>query len=78
MGVNTWGMTMFEAAEAAVDAVTAFVKLLEIPSVAELGVKEEEIPMLVDMAYNDPQTIGNPRDLTKKSYEQIYRSCFGK
>ena len=60
MGVNTWGMTMFEAAEAAVDAVTAFVKLLEIPSVAELGVKEEEIPMLVDMAYNDPQTIGNP------------------
>ena len=76
MGVNTWGMTMFEAAEAAVDAVTAFVKLLEIPSVAELGVKEEDIPMLVDMAYNDPQTIGNPRDLTKKSYEQIYRSCF--
>ena len=32
--------------------------------------------MLVDMAYNDPQTFGNPRDLTKKSYEQIYRSCF--
>jgi choline dehydrogenase len=28
------------------------------------------------MAYSDPQTIGNPRDLTKKSYEQIYRSCF--
>ena len=28
------------------------------------------------MAYNDPQTIGNPRDLTRKSYEQIYRSCF--
>ena len=43
-----------------------------------MGVKEEEIPMLVDMAYNDPQTIGNPRDLTQKSYEQIYRSCFGK
>ena len=42
MAVNTWGMTIFEAAEAAVDAVTAFVKLLEIPSVAELGVKEED------------------------------------
>ena len=51
---------------------------LEIPSVAELGVKEAVIPMLVDMPYNDPQTIGNPRDLTKRSYEQIYRSCFGK
>ena len=50
----------------------------EIPSVAEQVVKEADIPMLVDMAYNDPQTIGNLRDLTKKSYEQIYRSCFGK
>ena len=48
----------------------------EIPSVAEQVVKEADIPMLVDMAYNDPQTIGNPRDLTKKSYEQIYRNCF--
>jgi len=76
MGVNTWGMTVFEAAEAAVDAVTVFVKTLEIPSLAELGVKEADIPMLVDFAYNDPQTIGNPRDLTRNSYEQIYRSCF--
>jgi choline dehydrogenase len=78
MGVNTWGMTIFEAAEAAVDAVTTFVKTLEIPSLSELGVKEADIPMLVDFAYNDPQTIGNPRDLTRKSYEQIYRSCFPK
>jgi choline dehydrogenase len=78
MGVNTWGMTVFEAAEAAVDAVTAFVNLLEIPSLAELGVKEADIPMLVDLAYNDPQTIGNPRDLTRNSYDQIYRSCFPK
>jgi choline dehydrogenase len=76
MGVNTWGMTVFEAAEAAVDAVTEFVNTLEIPSLAELGVKEADIPMLVDLAYNDPQTIGNPRDLTRNSYDQIYRSCF--
>lgn len=48
----------------------------EIPSVAEQVVKEADIPMLVDMAYNDPQTIGNPRDLTKKSCKQIYRNCF--
>ncbi len=76
MGVNTWGMTMFEAAEAAVDAVRDFVKLLEIPTVTELGVKQEDMQMLVDMAYADPQTIGNPRDLTRKSYEQIYAMCF--
>jgi choline dehydrogenase len=78
MGVNTWGMTVFEAAEAAVDAVTQFVDTLEIPSISELGVKEDDIQMLVDLAYADPQTIGNPRDLTRQSYEQIYRSCFAK
>ena len=76
MGVNTWGMTQLEAAESAVDAVRDFVKLLEIPTVTELGVKTEDMQMLVDMAYNDPQTIGNPRDLTRKSYEQIYGMCF--
>lgn len=77
MGVNTWGMTTLEAAEAAVDAVTDFVKLLEIPTVPELGVKEEDLQTLIDLAYNDPQTIGNPRDLTRQSYEKIYYSCFG-
>jgi alcohol dehydrogenase class IV len=76
--VNTWGMTMYEAAEAAVDAVTQFVKTLEIPSLAELGVKEADLPTLIDLAYADPQTFGNPRDLTRSSYEQIYRSCFPK
>ena len=35
-------------------------------------------PLGVELAYADPQTIGNPRDLTKDSYEQIYRSCFVK
>jgi choline dehydrogenase len=76
MGVNTHGMTTLEAARAAVEAVKKFVNLLEIPSVPALGVKKEDMQMLVDMAYADPQTIGNPRDLTRKSYEQIYASCF--
>jgi choline dehydrogenase len=76
MGVNTHGMSTLEAAWAAVEAVKKFVNLLEIPSVPALGVKPEDMQMLVDMAYADPQTIGNPRDLTRKSYEQIYASCF--
>ena len=76
MGVNTHGMSTLDAAWAAVEAVKKFVDLLEIPTVPQLGVKKEEMQMLVDMAYADPQTFGNPRDLTRKSYEQIYESCF--
>ena len=76
MGENTWGLTVWEAAELAVESVTRLVETLEIPSLPEMGIPEEDIPMLVELAYNDPQTIGNPRDLTKESYEKIYRSCF--
>jgi hypothetical protein len=32
--------------------------------------------MLADIAYKDPQTIGNPRDLSLKSYVQIYQRTF--
>ena len=76
MGENTWGLTVWEAAELAVESVTRLVHTLDIPTLSEMGIPEADIPMLVDLAYADPQTIGNPRDLTKKSYEQIYRSCF--
>ncbi len=76
MGEDTFGLTMWEAAEAAVEAVSRLVKTLEIPTLPEMGVPESDIPMLADLAFKDPQTIGNPRDLTLKSYEQIYRSCF--
>ncbi|MEJ2557586.1 MAG: iron-containing alcohol dehydrogenase [Anaerolineae bacterium] len=76
MGENTWGLTVWEAAELAVESVTRLVETLEIPSLPEMGIPEEDIPMLVELAYADPQTIGNPRDLTRESYEQIYRSCF--
>ena len=76
MGEDTWGLTVWEAAELAVESVTRLVETLEIPSLPEMGIPEEDIPMLVELAYNDPQTIGNPRDLTKESYENIYQSCF--
>ncbi len=76
MGENTWGKSVWQAAEMAVEAVDRLVKTLQIPTLPEMGIPESDVPKLVDLAFADPQTIGNPRDLTKKSYEQIYRSCF--
>jgi choline dehydrogenase len=49
---------------------------VEIPTLQELGFSEEEIPMLAEIAYKDPQTIGNPRDLSLQSYVQIYKRTF--
>jgi choline dehydrogenase len=44
----------------------------------ELGFSEEEIPMLARIAYEDPQTIGNPREVDATGYEEIYRKSFAR
>ena len=76
MGENIWGLTMWEAAELAVDAVAQLAADLDIPTLPEMGIPEQDVPMLADLAFKDPQTIGNPRDINLAGYEEIYRSCF--
>jgi choline dehydrogenase len=49
-----------------------------IPTMEELGFSEDEIPMLARIAYEDPQTIGNPREVDVAGYEAIYRNAFGR
>ena len=49
-----------------------------IPTMEELGFSADEIPMLAKIAYEDPQTIGNPREVDVAGYEAIYRNAFGR
>ena len=65
-----------QAAEKAVEAVHKLTEDVEIPTLQELGFQEAEIPMLADIAFKDPQTIGNPRDLSLHSYVKIYQRTF--
>jgi choline dehydrogenase len=76
LGIDTFGMTVWEAAQAAGEYMAQLSHDIGIPTLAELGIPEEDIPMLAELAYNDPQTIGNPRDIDQAGYEMIYRSCF--
>jgi choline dehydrogenase len=76
LGEDVRGLSVWEAAEKSVTAVMRLTRDVEIPSLQEMGFKEEEIPMLAQIAYNDPQTIGNPRDLSLKSYIQIWTRAF--
>lgn len=76
MGEDTRGLSVWEAAELAVDAVAQLTFDVGIPTLSDMGVPEKDIPMLAELAYNDPQTIGNPRDIDLRGYEGIYRSCF--
>ena len=76
LGEDTRGLSVWQAAEKAVAAVQRLVEDVEIPTLQQLGFSEAEIPMLAEIAFNDPQTIGNPRDLTLQSYVQMYQRTF--
>ncbi len=76
LGEDTRGLSVWQAAEKAPEAVMRLTEDVEIPSLQELGFAESEIPMLAEIAFKDPQTIGNPRDLSYQSYVKIYQRTF--
>ncbi len=76
LGEDTRGLSVWQAAEKAVEAVYRLTHDLRIPSLQQLGFSEEETPLLAELAFNDPQTIGNPRDIDLDGYTLLYRRAF--
>jgi choline dehydrogenase len=76
MGKETRNLHATDAAERAVDEVYQLTEDLNIPTLHQLGFTEDEIPMLAKIAHEDPQTIGNPRDVDQAGYEEIYARAF--
>jgi choline dehydrogenase len=75
-GLDTRGVSTWRAAEMAVEYVHQLTKDVDIMGMRELGFSEEEIPMLADKAFADPQTVGNPRDVDTAAYRRIYKQAF--
>jgi choline dehydrogenase len=75
-GLDTRNVSIWRAAEMAVEYVHQLTVDVEIPGMQELGFSEDEIPMLADKAFADPQTIGNPRDVNAAGYRKIYAQAF--
>lgn len=76
LGEDVWELTDRDAALVAVQAVRELAHDINIPGLKDLGVNEEEIPELAVAAEEDPQTVGNPRDIDRHSYEEIYYNAF--
>lgn len=76
MGVNIHGMSHIEAAEAGAEEVYRLTEDVGIPTMEMLGFSEDEIPHLAKIAFEDPQTVGNPREATADDYAEIYRNTF--
>ncbi len=63
---------------AGVEAIHRMTEDVGIPTMEELGFSEAEIPLLARIAHEDPQTLGNPRELEVSDYEEIYRNAFAR
>jgi choline dehydrogenase len=78
LGADIHGLEPLEAARAGIEELYRLTQDVGIPEMDELGFSEEEIPLLARVAHEDPQTVGNPREVTVSDYEEIYRSAFAK
>lgn len=78
LGADVAGLDPLEAALAGVRELDRLTDAVGIPTLAELGFSPDEVPMLARIAFEDPQTVGNPRDLGVADYERIYRAAFAR
>jgi choline dehydrogenase len=78
LGVETRGLEPLEAAMAGVEELYRLTDEVGIPTLEQLGFSEDEIPMLARIAHDDPQTIGNAREVDVEAYEAIYRNAFSR
>lgn len=77
IGVDVSGLDEAAAARAAVDAVRRLSVSVGIPQhLHELGVPEEDLPVLAVDALNDVCTGGNPRPVTVEQIEALYREAY--
>ena len=74
MKVYKDGMTIDEAADAAVEAVKALSIKVGIPqTLTELGITEKDIDALAASAIADVCTPGNPRDIDEATIKELYK-----
>ncbi|MGB3632917.1 MAG: iron-containing alcohol dehydrogenase [Rubrobacteraceae bacterium] len=78
LGADVHGLPPLEAAQAGIEELYRLTEDVGIPTLEELGFSEEEIPLLGRIAYEDPQTVGNPRPVEVSDYEEIYRNAFAR
>lgn len=77
--VNTWGMSVEDAAKAGVQRVKELTKEVGIPAtLGEIGVSEDSIEILTDIAFEDDLYMdANPRRATRKDIQEILTRAIG-
>lgn len=75
MGVPLKGRSIIELSDLAVEAVERLSKDVGIPGLKEVGVKEEGIPEIALLAFNDMQHANNIKHMPLKLQEELLRKA---
>jgi alcohol dehydrogenase len=77
LGEDVSSLSPMEAADKAVEAIARLGQDVGIPSgLSEIGVKEEDIPMLAELSMKDPCALFNPKKATLEDVISILKSAF--
>jgi alcohol dehydrogenase class IV len=78
MGENIEGLSMYDAAEKAVEATKRLLNAVKIPfRLSEYGISRGDLPKLVEGGMKQARLfIPNPRDLTEEDVKSIYENAF--
>jgi alcohol dehydrogenase len=76
LGENIAGLSVMEAAEAAVAAIRRLSRDINIPKgLADIGVTEKDIPVMAENALNDVCTLFNPRTVKVEDLIALYKQA---
>lgn len=78
-GINTFGLSEIQAAQKAIEAVEDLMERISIPAcLADAGVKQGDLPLLSEKAFEDSCHLTNPRSCTKEDLMMLFRQAYGK
>jgi len=76
MSENVDGLPMIEAAGKSIDGIVKLLRLLRIPTLKDVGVKEQDLEELAKLALADPTSEANPRKMTVEGMIEILRDAY--
>ena len=76
-GIDVCSLSEDEAAGKAIEAASDLIRRIGIPgSLARLGVKEEQLPVLARKAFEDICHKTNPRPCSEQDFLMLYKEAF--
>ena len=76
MGENVDGFPLMEAAGKSIDGIVKLLRLLRIPTLKDVGVKEQDFEELAKLALADETSLANPRKMTAEGMMGILKDAY--